>query len=76
MHKKWTDRVELTKKNSHCKSRDFLRKRQLKDSDSIPKNGMAYSQQNTYGYETVLKGKYEHICNTYKWDETFQVKIS
>ena len=30
MHKKWTDRVELTKKTSHCKSRDFLRKRRLK----------------------------------------------
>ena len=30
MHKKWTLRVELTKKTSHCKSRDFLRKRRLK----------------------------------------------
>ena len=30
MHKKWTSRVELTKKTSHCKSRDFLRKRRLK----------------------------------------------
>ena len=30
MHKKWTDRVERTKKTSHCESRDFLRKRQLK----------------------------------------------
>ena len=30
IHKKWTDRVELTKKTSHCKSRDFLRKRRLK----------------------------------------------
>ena len=31
MHKKWTLRVELTKKKtSHCKSRDFLRKRRLK----------------------------------------------
>ena len=30
MHKKWTDRVELTKKTSHSKSRDFLRKRRLK----------------------------------------------
>ena len=30
MHKKWTFRVELTKKTSHCKSRDFLRKRRLK----------------------------------------------
>ena len=31
MHKKWTDRVELTKKKtSHCKSRAFLRKRRLK----------------------------------------------
>ena len=27
---KWTFRVELTKKTSHCKSRDFLRKRRLK----------------------------------------------
>ena len=25
MHKKWTLRVELTKKTSHRKSRDFLR---------------------------------------------------
>ena len=30
MHKKWTDRVELTKKTSPCKSRDFFRKRRLK----------------------------------------------
>ena len=31
MHKKWTLRVELTKKKtSHCKSQDFLRKRRLK----------------------------------------------
>ena len=30
MHKKSTDRVQLTKKTSHCKSRDFLRKRRLK----------------------------------------------
>ena len=30
MHKKWTDRVELTTKTSHCKSRDFLRKRRQK----------------------------------------------
>ena len=30
MHKKWIDRVEMTKKTSHCKSRDFLRKRRLK----------------------------------------------
>ena len=30
MHKKWIDRVELTEKTSHCKSRDFLRKRRLK----------------------------------------------
>ena len=30
LHKKWTDRVELTKKTTHCKSRDFLRKRRLK----------------------------------------------
>ena len=30
MHKKWTDRVELSKKTSHCKSRVFLRKRRLK----------------------------------------------
>ena len=30
MHKKWTDRVELMKKTSHCKSREFLRKRRLK----------------------------------------------
>ena len=30
MHKKWTDRVELTKKTIHCKSRVFLRKRRLK----------------------------------------------
>ena len=29
MHKKWTDRVELTKKYSHFKSRVFLRKRRL-----------------------------------------------
>ena len=34
MHKKWTLRVELTKtKTSHCKSRDFLRKRRLKTRD-------------------------------------------
>ena len=32
MHKKWTLSVELTKKTSHCKSRDFLRKRRLKKS--------------------------------------------
>ena len=31
MHKKWTFRVELTKKTSHCKSRYFLRKRRLKN---------------------------------------------
>ena len=30
MHKKWTLRSELTKKTSHCKSRDFLRKHRLK----------------------------------------------
>ena len=30
MQKKWTLRFELTKKTSHCKSRDFLRKRRLK----------------------------------------------
>ena len=36
MHKKWTLRVELTKKKtSHCKSRDFLRKRRLKTSHSL-----------------------------------------
>ena len=40
MHKKWTLRVEQTKKTSHCKSRDFLRKSRLKitpavDSDPI-----------------------------------------
>ena len=33
MYKKWTLHVELTKKKtSHCKSRDFLRKRRLKTS--------------------------------------------
>ena len=32
MHKKWTDRVELTKKTSHCKSRDFLRKTPTKNT--------------------------------------------
>ena len=42
MHKKWTFRVELTKKTSHCKSRDFLRKRRLKsggvgDEKKVPK---------------------------------------
>ena len=30
MHKKWTFRLELTKKTSHSKNRDFLRKRRLK----------------------------------------------
>ena len=30
MNKKWTDRVELTKKTSHCKILYFLRKRRLK----------------------------------------------
>ena len=38
MHKKWTLRVELTKKTSHCKSRDFLRKRRLKTGFSLHKN--------------------------------------
>ena len=33
MHKKWTLRVELTKKTSHYKSRDFLRKRRQKTPD-------------------------------------------
>ena len=37
MHKKWTDRVELTKKTSHCKSRDFLRKRRLKKNRIVLK---------------------------------------
>ena len=37
MHKKWTFRVELTKKTSHCKSRDFLRKRRLKINWSTAK---------------------------------------
>ena len=37
MHKKWTFRVELTKKTSHCKSRDFLRKRRLKTTRSFTK---------------------------------------
>ena len=32
MNKMWTLRVELTKNTSHCKSRDFLRKRRLKTS--------------------------------------------
>ena len=36
MHKKWTFRVELTKKTSHCKSRDFLRKRRLKNTEEKP----------------------------------------
>ena len=27
---KWTDRVELTKKTSHCKSQGCLRKRRIK----------------------------------------------
>ena len=35
LHKKWTFRVELTKKTSHCKSRDFLRKRRLKIGYSV-----------------------------------------
>ena len=35
MHKKLTDRVELTKKTSHCKSRDFLRKRRLKTANKF-----------------------------------------
>ena len=36
LHKKWTFRVELTKKKtSHCKSRDFLRKRRLKIAKGI-----------------------------------------
>ena len=35
MHKKWTLRVEMTKKNSHCKSRDFLQKRRLKTVTAI-----------------------------------------
>ena len=35
MHKKWTLRVELTKKTSHCKSRDFLRKRRLKTAKPV-----------------------------------------
>ena len=41
MHKKWTLRVELTKKTSHCKSRDFLRKRRLKTSGLPIRTGMA-----------------------------------
>ena len=40
MHKKWTDRVELTKKTSHCKSRDFLRKRRLKTHHDFPPPSM------------------------------------
>ena len=47
MHKKWTDRVELTKKTSHCKSRDFLRKRRLKM--------MHYNQNPTKFSEVSLK---------------------
>ena len=35
MHKKWTLRVELTKKTSHCKSRDVLRKRRLKKLEHL-----------------------------------------
>ena len=35
MHKKWTDRVQLTKKTSHSKSRVFLRKRRLKTATQI-----------------------------------------
>ena len=42
MHKKWTLRVELTKKTSHCKSRDFLRKRRLKTSDCNSRTFLLY----------------------------------
>ena len=35
MKKKWTDRVDLTKKTSHCKSRDFLRKRRVKIQNNL-----------------------------------------
>ena len=31
MHKKWNDRVELTKKTSHCKSRAFSSKTSTKN---------------------------------------------
>ena len=46
-------RVELTKKTSHCKSRDFLRKRRLK---KLIINNKAY-KKGTERSETML------VCN-------------
>ena len=45
MHKKWTDCVELTKKTSHGKSRDFLRKPRLKTTELALK--VVYGIKNT-----------------------------
>ena len=53
MHKKWTDRVGLTKKTSHCKSRDFLRKRRLnlgkkddkQNSDAVGTQGEMFERK-------------------------------
>ena len=60
---KCTDRVELTKKTSHCKSRDFLRKRRLKRAKVLESvkdsllNKFSISQYRKTPRETLLGQK-------------------
>ena len=67
MHKKWTFRVELTKKTSHCKSRDFLRKRRLKIATSLLKiaNLKSKCRENTNVANTknCQLGKFQIFCS-------------
>ena len=75
LHKKWTFRVELTKKTSHCKSRDFLRKRRQKIStmnyiiyDVLYFDSLVFFRNN---YQPSKIGKV--FCNIFRFWKTVLV---
>ena len=72
MHKKWTFRVELTKKTSHCKSRDFLRKRRLKRLETKVEN-FRYFHKKIGGEGNRKEHIYHFVCAEFLFSQYVDV---